>query len=443
MNASPSMSRGFSRRQIFQLGGLAVGAMALASCTPGGGGQQSTGPLTAGSGKPSGQISILDDNTNSIFKDWAIAEFEKQTGIKVVTYQQGNFNDLHDKMATMFAAQDSSFDVVMTWAGWSAEFGQAGWLEELDPSAVPDHLIQPALDAVSWRGKVYGLPKFVSAQTMFWNKGLFAGAGLDPETGPANWDEFVAAAKALTGGGQYGYACDMGNPAGAYQNFLRALLLNGGEFYDADYKPTFASDAGVEALSKMVELLQVHKVMDPSSLQITNASDLADLFARGSTGMVFNWPFQYAVATAAGAATSAATVGNGLLPGMSVRSASIDGSEGFAISKFSKNKEAALAWLQFVTTGKVQTDIVEKEGWFPVSQTVLAEPAAREALPILSTYEQSTEYVTKRYGTPWSNELDQALSVQLINAMNGKTSPKEALESAQKTAEDLVKKYLK
>jgi multiple sugar transport system substrate-binding protein len=74
---------------------------------------------------------------------------------------------------------------------------------------------------------------------------------------------------------------------------------------------------------------------------------------------------------------------------------------------------------------------------------VLADPAAREALPILSTYEESTEYVTKRYGTPWSNELDQALSVQLINAMNGKTSPKEALASAQKTAEGLVNKYLK
>ncbi len=184
--------------------------------------------------------------------------------------------------------------------------------------------------------------------------------------------------------------------------------------------------------------------MDPSSLQITNASDLADLFARGNTGMVFNWPFQYSVATADGAATSAPTVGNGLLPGISVRSASIDGSEGFAISKFSKNKEAALAWLQFVTTGDVQTDIVEKEGWFPVSQTVLADPAAREALPIPSPPTRRPPSMSPSgTGPPWSNELDQALSVQLINAMNGKTSPKEALASAQKTAEDLVKKYLK
>jgi multiple sugar transport system substrate-binding protein len=441
MASSPFTST-FSRRRLLQIGGLTLGGAALAACAPSSGATPASGPLTPGA-SPGGQISILDDNTNSVFKDSMIKEFEAKTGIKVVNYQQGNFNDLHDKMATMFAAQDSSFDVVMTWAGWSAEFGQAGWLEELDKSAVPADLIQPALDAVSWRGKIYGLPKFVSVQTMFWNKTLMAGAGLDPSSGPQNWDEFVKAAKAMTKAGQYGYACDMGNPAGAYQNFLRVLLLNGGKMYDDDYNPTFAGPEGVEALTKLVELLQDHKAMDPSSLQITNASDLADLFARGKTGIVFNWPFQYAVATGKTSSLAKDTVGNGLIPGMSVRSASIDGSEGFAINKYSQNKAAALAWLQFVTTGQVQQAIVEKEGWFPVSKTVLEDPAAQKALPVMTTYKETTQYVTKRYGTPWDNEFDQALSVQLINAMNRKTSPTDALKAAESTARDLSKKYLK
>jgi multiple sugar transport system substrate-binding protein len=441
MATSSASRHPISRRNLLQLGGIAAGTLVLAGCSPTST-QSESGPLKS-SGKPNGQISILDDNTNMVFKDSTIKAFEKKTGIKVASYQQGNFNDLHDKMATMFSAQDASFDVVMTWAGWSAEFGQAGWLQELDKSAVPNDLIQPALDAVSWRGKVYGLPKFTSVQTMFWNKDLYQKAGLDPEAGPQNWDEFVQSAKKLTTGGQYGYACDMGNPAGAYQNFLRMLLLCGGEMYDADYNPTFAGEEGVEGLSKLVELLQVHKVMDPSSLQITNASDLGDLFARGTTGSVFNWPFQYAVATSSKSKLTKETLGNGLIPGITVPSASIDGSEGFAINKYSKNKEAALAWLQFVTTGDVQMKIVDKEGWFPVSKTVLDDPAAVAALPVLTTYKESTKYVTKRYGTPWDNEFDQALSVQVTDAMNGKTSPKEALASSQKTAEGLVKKYLK
>ncbi|WP_434619975.1 sugar ABC transporter substrate-binding protein [Arthrobacter sp. A5] len=442
MNSHSAFDQHLNRRRLLQLGGMTLGGLALAGCSGTSSTATSDTPLKTGS-KPGGQISILDDNTNNVFKDSTIKAFQDQTGIKVATYQQGNFNDLHDKMATMFSAQDASFDVVMTWAGWSAEFGQAGWLQELDKESVPKDLIQPALDAVSWGGKIYGLPKFTSVQTMFWNKKLFQEAGIDSDTAPATWDEFVTVAKKLTQDGQYGYACDMGNPAGAYQNFLRVLLLNGGEMYDADYNPTFATDKGVDALSKLVDLLQVHKVMDPASLQTTNSSDLGDQFARGKTGIVFNWPFQYAAATGPKSTLDKATVGNGLIPGMSVRSASIDGSEGFAINKFSKNKDAALAWLQFVTTGAVQQQIVQKEGWFPVSKSILDDPASLAALPVLKTYQESTQYVTKRYGTPWDSEFDQALSVQLINAMNGKTSPKEALDAAQKTAQDLVKKYLK
>ena len=439
----------FTRRRALQLGGLAAGAVALGGCvsandaaSSGASGAASEAPLKPGTA-PSGEITIVDDNTNQLFQSSTIAAFEAKTGIKVKSYTQGNFNDLHDRYATLFAAQDSSVDVVMTWAGWSAEFGQAGWLQELDPSAVPTDLIQPALDAVSWQQKVYGLPKFSSVQTMFWAKPLFEQAGVDPDTAPQNWDEFVTTAKALTTGDRYGYACDIGNAAGAYQNFLRVLLLNGGDMYDADYKPIFNSEEGVQALSNFVDLLQVHKVMDPSSLQITNASDLGDLFAKGQTGIVFNWPFQYAVATGEKSALDAAQVGNGLIPGMGVRSASIDGSEGFAINKFSKNKEAALAWLQFVATGDVQQKIVTDEGWFPVSKTVLEDPASRKALPVLETYQESTQYATKRWGTPWSSELDQLMSVQIINAMNKKTTPKEALDTLATQTQALVDKYLK
>ncbi len=443
---SSSSAAQYSRRQALQLGAIAAGGLALGSCvTPG---QTNTGATsTSGPLKPAtqakGEITIVDDNTNKLFQGGMIKAFEDKTGVKVKSYTQGNFNDLHDRYATLFAAQDSSVDVVMTWAGWSAEFGQAGWLQELDPSAVPSDLIQPALDAVSWRGKVYGLPKFSSVQTMFWSKPLFQKAGLSPDTGPRTWDEFVAAAKALTHGGQFGYACDIGNAAGAYQNFLRMLLLNGGQMYDAEYKPTFNSPQGVEALTKFVDLLQLHKVMDPASLQITNASDLGDLFAKGQTGIVFNWPFQWAVATSGMSKLDKTTIGNGLIPGISVRSASIDGSEGFAVSKYSKNKEAALAWLQFASSGDVQKKIVAQEGWFPVSKSVLDDPASIQALPVLKTYKESTQYVTKRYGVPWSSELDQLLSVQISNAMNQKTTPKDALDSAVKQTEALVKKYLK
>ena len=191
----------------------------------------------------------------------------------------------------------------------------------------------------------------------------------------------------------------------------------------------------------MVELLHLHKVMDPASLQITNASDLVEVFAQGNTSIVFNWPFQWAVANASGAKT-AGVVGNGLIPGINVRSASIDGSEGYAINVNSTNKAAAMKWLEFASSNVAQKQIVEKEGWFPVSKATLADPATVEALPVVNTYEESTKYVTKRYGTPWSSELDQLLSVQVSKAMNQEIEPKAALDSAQEQLKPVIAKYL-
>lgn len=440
-----------SRRSVLGAG-AAVGALGLAACVPpdadraAGGGEGTSsadGALAPDDSSLEGvEISILDDNTNLVFKEGLIETFQEETGIVVKNYEMANFNDLHDRFATAFAAQDASIDVVMTWAGWSAEFGQAGWLQELAPEAIPEDLVRPALDAVSWDSKVYGLPKFASVQTMFWNKEHYAAAGLDPDTVPENWDEFVEAAKATTVDGRFGYCCDIGNPAGAYQNFLRSLLLAGGELYDQDWTPQLDSEAGVEGLTKMVELLHLHKVMDPASLQITNASDLIEVFSQGRTSAVFNWPFQWASATAAGAATSAETTGNGLIPGITIRSASIDGSEGYAISTFSQNQQAALKWLQFASGAAAQKEIVEQEGWFPVSQTTLDDAATLEALPVVETYQQATEHPIERYGTPWSNELDQLLSVQISRAMNQEIEPAEALRAAQEELLPIVEKYM-
>lgn len=438
-----------SRRTVLAAGASAS-ALSLAGCfspasdqaAQDGGESESAGLAPDDSALEGTEISILDDNTNMVFQDGLIETFEEQTGIRVVNYQMANFNDLHDRFATLFAAQDASVDVVMTWAGWSAEFGQAGWLQELSDDAIPQDLIRPALDAVSWDGRVYGLPKFASVQTMFWNKEHFAAAGLEPDVAPETWDEFVEAAKAATVDGRYGFCCDMGNPAGAYQNFLRALLLAGGELYDADWNPQLNSDAGIEGLTKMVELLHTHNVMDPASLQISNAADLIEIFSQGNTSIVFNWPFQWASATAEGAATSAETTGNGLIPGINVRSASIDGSEGYAINTYSQNKQAALKWLEFAASPTAQREIVTQEGWFPVSQEILDDPATEEALPVVATYKEATEYAIERYGTPWSNELDQLLSVQIFRAMNQDVDPATALGAAQEELMPIIDRYL-
>jgi multiple sugar transport system substrate-binding protein len=419
-----------SRRSFLRAVSAVAGASALAACTP-----QSTKSSGGGGGK---EISILDDTTNNVFEP-LFAKFAETTGIKVRRYQQMNFNDLHDRLATSFGAQDTTFDVVMTWAAWSAEFGQAGWLQPLSQSDVPEDVNPSSLDAVSWGGQLYGLPKFISVQTMFYNKRLFREAGLDPETPPSSWDEFVAAVEATSGGGRYGFATDMGNSDGAYQNFLKMLLLNGGSLYGDDNQPVFNGPAGIDALERLIDLRDRELLM-PSSLQITHSDDLSTSFVNERVAAVFNWPFQYAKATASGSRIPSGDLGNAILPGIEVRSASIDGSEGFAINKFSRNKAAALEWLRFVTSPEVQREIVLQEGWLPVSSSLLQDQEIIEALPVVETYAEQADYSITRGGAPWYNEMVEDLASNITKAMLGQVSAQDALDSSASAAEEIIQR---
>ncbi|NLJ69451.1 MAG: ABC transporter substrate-binding protein [Firmicutes bacterium] len=55
-----------------------------------------------------------------------------------------------------------------------------------------------AVEEVTLGDKYYGLPHNADSRAFYWNKDHFAEAGLDPDTPPATWDEFVDYALKLT-----------------------------------------------------------------------------------------------------------------------------------------------------------------------------------------------------------------------------------------------------
>src|SRR5699024_7351403 len=97
-----------TRRSVLGAG-AAVGALGLASCVPpdsdraagdGAGDEDSSADsaLTPDDSSLEGtEISILDDNTNLVFKEGLIEQFQEETGIVVKNYEMANFNDLHDR----------------------------------------------------------------------------------------------------------------------------------------------------------------------------------------------------------------------------------------------------------------------------------------------------------------------------------------------------------
>lgn len=104
--------------------------------------------------------------------------------------------------------------------------------------------------------RLYGLPSSVDSRLLYWNKQLFAEAGLDPERAPATWDEMRAYAAKLTrretNVERLGFHTEEG------QATLHTFAWqNGGDFLSPDGKTaTLAQPQNVEALEWMVTIMR-------------------------------------------------------------------------------------------------------------------------------------------------------------------------------------------
>ncbi len=149
-------------------------------------------------------------------------------------------------------------------------------------------------------GKIYALPYELDVSTILYNKELFREAGLDPETPPETWDEFLIAAKALTKDknndgitDQWAFS-ELGTDAGSYMFwFMPWVWGNGGSMFDNSGNVTLNSSATKETLQFWYDLIYKYKVAPKSSVQWTSG-DRYNAFVAGKIAMYLGGNFNIA-----------------------------------------------------------------------------------------------------------------------------------------------------
>ena len=141
-----------------------------------------------------------------------------------------------------------------------------------------DRLLPGMLDAMTYKGGVYGLPINYKMTTLIYNKDLV-------KTPPKTTGEMVTIAKGLTNAqsGRYGLAY-------WYTNFyFHSALMNafGGAVFDKDGKLVVNSPANVASLNQMMTWYKKDGIMptEPSEALI------AAMFNEGKVAMVINGPW--------------------------------------------------------------------------------------------------------------------------------------------------------
>ncbi|MEE1766500.1 ABC transporter substrate-binding protein [Streptomyces sp. SP18BB07] len=129
----------------------------------------------------------------------------------------------------------------------------------------------------------YGMPFTASTRLLYYNKDLFASAGLEP---PTTWDELLTDAQVLKARGvKYPIAVPLG-PEEAEAETLMWLLAGDGGYTDSTNRYDIASDANVATLTWLKENLIGEGLTGPVPPAKLNRGEAVEAFLTGEAAMV-------------------------------------------------------------------------------------------------------------------------------------------------------------
>jgi multiple sugar transport system substrate-binding protein len=362
-------------RGIAALAASVTLAAGLSACGSGGGDDSSPKTLTYWA---SNQGRSIQQDQQVLGPE--LKKFEAKTGIKVKLEVIGWPDLLNRILAATSSGQGP--DVVNVGNTWSASLQATGAFQSFDDATIGKvggkaKFIPSTLTSTGAPGKPPAfVPLYGLAYGLFYNKKLFADAGLQP---PKTWQDLVADAKKLTDPAKKQYGVVMEGASyteGAHFAFMFGRQ-NGANLFQ-NGQPGFDSPQMVAGVKQYVDLMATQKVVNPSNAEYLNDADMLKDFAGGKAAMMMIQ--SYAPKGLAENGMKAGEFGvvpipapDPLPPGGHKVSSHVAGIN-IGVFKNTKNKDGALKLIDFLTSPEEQKILDTQLGPLPVVQQAYDDP---------------------------------------------------------------------
>ncbi len=350
-------------------------------------------------------------------------------GITVVPEYVG-YDALHDKIVTDQVGGSGLYDIVLMDTPWPAEFVKANIVTDITdkiPADFKDGVFPSAWTAATYNGRYYGVPWINDTKFFFYNTKMFSEAGIT--SAPKTWDDVVADAKAIKQKGivQYPIVASWKQVEAVICDWTQlAAVFGGANFLDSNGNATFNTAGGLGALQFMKSLLD-QGLVNPASLGFIE-DDVNSTMAAGQAAMALNWTYGYNVmndpkqSKVAGQIAVVASPGEG-----SVATSGVNGGMSLAITKSSKHPDQALQYALWIASEKSQE--MDTANAFPMWKASFQNPAVTKANPAFFAAAQNQfANLVARPVVPYYTKLSNALQVAIQLALQGKETPKQALD---------------
>ncbi len=310
--------------------------------------------------------------------DEIVSLFEKEHPGIQVSREVGPHSStaFHDLLTQKLKNKSPDVDVFFMDVIWPPEFAAAGWampLNEMFPKAEQDKFLNGPILANTYNENIYGVPLFIDSGMLFYRKDLLNEYGFQP---PATWNDMVRQAQQITraesGKGRdiYGFSGQFKQYEGLVCNVLEYILSHDGRILNpVTNKPEIAERNSLEAI-KFVRDNIVGGIAPRGVLTYEEPESLA-LFIQGKAVFHRNWPYAWEVSNNPDRSKIVGKVGIAQLPHFpGSRSYATLGGWQLGISNFSKNKDAAFAFIRFLTGDRIQKMLALKAGLAPTRKAL-------------------------------------------------------------------------
>jgi multiple sugar transport system substrate-binding protein len=437
------------RRSLLPI--LLVLLLLLAACGGGGAAEEAATPAAESAAAPagaeagaeaapaelSGEVTFwsayntVSPETSTLVEE-IIPAFNQQYPNVTVTHLALPYEELRQKLLTSIAGGLSP-DLVRADIIWVPEFAELGALAKVD-ELIPDfenyktRFYEGPLATNFYNGNYYGLPLDTNTRILIYNQALFDEAGIT--AAPTTVEEFVAACdkiKALNRPETYCYA-EGGTDA---WNLAPWIWINGGALTDDAYTTATGflnGEATVQTANMLRDWLN-NGLLSPSILGGGLAT--SEAIANGQAAIIVDGPwmppifaeqfpdFQYGMAP---------------MPAGAGGSSSVVGGEDIVLFEASENKEAALAFMQFMLEEEAQL-AMGKVGQMPVLKSLSGNP---ELPDHYAPFQTQLETARPRTPSPEWTKIGEAISNAFQFILRGEQEPQAALDEAAATVDELL-----
>ncbi|MFI2619622.1 extracellular solute-binding protein [Streptomyces sp. NPDC018584] len=431
-SASGAASSALSRRRFLGAASAAgLGATGLSACSD-------SGSTTDSEGRTVVEWWNIQttEPSKSVWPERARA-FEAEhpdVRIKLVTME----NDAYKSKMTALTSSGKLPDIYHTWGGGVLQQQiDAGLVEDLTPSVQPwsDTLLAASLKPYQIDGKTYAVPFEIGAVGFWYNKALFAEAGV--KAPPATWDDYLDVVKKLKSAGitPIALAGKEKWPGMYYWAYLSMRIAGVDGMRKAADAKDFTGDDFVKAGEHLKELVAL-RPFQKGHLGAAYSAPNGEAAAMGNGKAAMELMGQWApVAQADAGKGIGEDLGFFLFPavtgGKGARTDIFGGGGGYAVRKGAP--KAAVDFLRFFMTAESDRVLVTKGSIMPVVKDAISALTDRNLKLVSGAVDKATGfqlYLDQAYPPAVGQEINDSVAALIA----GSKSPEQVTRSVTQVA---------